>query len=90
MTISNQRHSGLCSTTSSTEPHRRPLTPLQPNTSCLVRVVLPQRGQHRSAGAVDLVAAATVELQGLTLLHRDRDFECIAAVTGQVLQWYGP
>lgn len=26
------------------------------------------------------------ELQGLTLLHRDRDFECIAAVTGQALQ----
>ncbi|GAA2058447.1 hypothetical protein GCM10009757_38330 [Streptomyces cheonanensis] len=30
------------------------------------------------------------ELQGLTLLHRDHDFECIASVTGQALQWYGP
>ncbi|MEU6140142.1 hypothetical protein ABZ848_07260 [Streptomyces sp. NPDC047081] len=38
----------------------------------------------------DLVVAATAELQGLTPLHRDRDFECIAAVTGQALQWYGP
>jgi predicted nucleic acid-binding protein len=38
---------------------------------------------------VDLVAAATAGLQGLTLLHRDHDFECIAAVTGQPLQWYG-
>ncbi|MDQ0933635.1 hypothetical protein QFZ49_003575 [Streptomyces turgidiscabies] len=30
--------------------------------------------------------------QGLTLLHRgrDRDFECVTAVTGQALQWYGP
>jgi hypothetical protein len=37
----------------------------------------------RSAGSVDLVVAATAELQGLTLLYRDRDFECIAAVTGQ-------
>ena len=36
------------------------------------------------------MVAATAELQGLTLLHRDRDFECIAAVTGQALQWYGP
>ena len=27
---------------------------------------------------------------GPTLLHRDRDFECIAAVTGQAHQWYGP
>jgi predicted nucleic acid-binding protein len=55
-----------------------------------VQEILTQRGRHRSAGAVDLVVAATAELQGLTLLHRDRDFECIAAVTGQALQWYGP
>ncbi|MDX3228439.1 hypothetical protein PV419_22850 [Streptomyces sp. ME19-01-6] len=49
-----------------------------------------KRGEHRSAGAVDLVVAATAELQGLTLLHRDRDFACIATVTGQARQWYGP
>ncbi|MEU5956108.1 PIN domain nuclease [Streptomyces sp. NPDC047525] len=55
-----------------------------------VQEALTQRGQHRSAGAIDLVVAATAELQGLTLLHRDRDFDCIAAVTGQALQWYGP
>lgn len=55
-----------------------------------VQDALTERGQHRSAGAVDLVVAATAELQGLTLLHRDRDFDCIAAVTGRALQWYGP
>ncbi|WP_328912725.1 MULTISPECIES: PIN domain nuclease [unclassified Streptomyces] len=55
-----------------------------------VQELLTRKGQHRSAGAVDLVVAATAELQGLTLLHRDRDFACIAAVTGQPLQWYGP
>lgn len=55
-----------------------------------VQEALTKRGQHRSAGAVDLVVAATAELQGLTLLHCDRDFECIAMVTGQALQWYGP
>ncbi|MCX4584287.1 PIN domain nuclease [Streptomyces sp. NBC_01481] len=55
-----------------------------------VQELLTRRGQRRSAGAVDLVVAATAELQGLTLLHRDRDFECIATVTGQALQWYGP
>jgi predicted nucleic acid-binding protein len=55
-----------------------------------VQELLTRKGQHRSAGPVDLVVAATAELQGLTLLHRDRDFECIAAVTGQPLQWYGP
>ncbi|MFF8649774.1 PIN domain nuclease [Streptomyces griseoluteus] len=55
-----------------------------------VQDALTAQGRHRSAGAVDLVVAATAELQGLTLLHRDRDFDCIAAVTGQALQWYGP
>lgn len=55
-----------------------------------VQDLLIRRGQHRGAGAVDLVVAATAELQGLTLLHRDRDVERIAAVTGQALQWYGP
>lgn len=55
-----------------------------------VQEELTRRGQHRSAGPVDLVIAATAEVQGLILLHRDRDFECIAAVTGQPLQWYGP
>src|ERR1700747_2662445 len=46
--------------------------------------------QHRSAGPVDLVVAATAELFGLTLLHHDRDFATIAGVTGQSLRWYGP
>lgn len=55
-----------------------------------VQSELTAKGQHRSAGPVDLVVAAVAELQGLTLLHRDHDFEHIAAVTGQALQWYGP
>jgi predicted nucleic acid-binding protein len=46
-------------------------------------------GQHRAAGPVDLVVAATAELFGLTLLHHDRDFATIARVTGQYLRWYG-
>jgi predicted nucleic acid-binding protein len=50
---------------------------------------LTAKGQHRSAGPVDLVIAATAELHGLTLLHHDRDFSVIAAVTGQPIRWYG-
>ncbi len=51
---------------------------------------LTTKGQHRSAGPVDLVVAATAELHSLTLLHHDRDFGVIARVTGQPLRWYGP
>jgi predicted nucleic acid-binding protein len=50
---------------------------------------LTSRGEHRNAGPVDLVVAATAELHGLTLLHHDRDFDTIARITGQSLRWYG-
>jgi hypothetical protein len=50
---------------------------------------LTDHGQHRGAGPVDLVVAATAELHGLTLLHHDHDFGVIARVTGQPLRWYG-
>jgi len=48
---------------------------------------LTDKSLHRSAGAMDLLVAATAELQGLTLLHYDNDFETIASVTGQSTQW---
>ncbi|MFH9858452.1 PIN domain nuclease [Streptomyces sp. NPDC017202] len=48
---------------------------------------LAEKGRHRSAGAVDLLVAATAELQGLTVLHHDNDFETIASVTGRSTQW---
>ena len=48
-----------------------------------VQQLLTERGEHRSAGAVDLLVAATAEASGLTLLAADRDFETIAGVTGQ-------
>ena len=47
------------------------------------------KSQHRTAGPVDLLVAATAELHGLTLLHHDRDFDVVAQVTGQPLRWYG-
>lgn len=48
-----------------------------------VQQALTERGQHRSAGAVDLLIAATAEFERLTLLTEDRDFIHISAVTGQ-------
>ncbi|GAB3853444.1 PIN domain nuclease [Micromonospora andamanensis] len=51
---------------------------------------LTDRGTHRSAGAVDLLIAATAEYHGLSLLHYDRDYDQIANVTGQPMRWLAP
>lgn len=50
-----------------------------------VQDALVANGTQRSAGPVDLVVAATADEQGLTLLHDDKDFECVARVTEQPL-----
>jgi predicted nucleic acid-binding protein len=43
---------------------------------------LTDSGQHRSAGAVDLMIAVTAEREGLIVLHDDRDYETISRQTG--------
>ncbi|HEV2780227.1 MAG TPA: PIN domain nuclease [Actinophytocola sp.] len=48
-----------------------------------VQQLLTESGKHRSAGAVDLLIAATAEHERLTVLCDDRDFASVAAVTGQ-------
>ena len=58
------------------------------NDSCFHRAeeiqqLLTGRGQHRSAGPVDLLIAATAERERLTVLCDDRDFIRVASVTGQ-------
>lgn len=55
-----------------------------------VQTELLQRGEHRGAGPMDLLIAATAELNDLTLLHLDNDFECIARITGQPMERFGP
>lgn len=52
-----------------------------------VQQLLTDNGEHRSAGPVDLLLAATAELSGLTLLHHDGDFEAVAGHTGQSTAW---
>ncbi|WP_405931226.1 PIN domain nuclease [Streptomyces sp. NBC_00827] len=49
----------------------------------VIQEQLTTKGEHRSAGAIDLLVAAVAEEAGLTLLHYDRDFETIARTTGQ-------
>ena len=51
-----------------------------------VQQALTERGQHRSAGAVGLLIAATAEAHHLTVLCDDHDFQTVAGVTGQPVQ----
>lgn len=55
-----------------------------------VQRFLAQRAHHRAAGLPDLVLAAVAERHRVTVLHYDQDFEHIAAVTGQPVEWVVP
>lgn len=50
---------------------------------------LARLGQHRLP-IPDLVVAATAEAAGLVVLHYDGDFDRIAEVTGQPVEWVVP
>ena len=45
---------------------------------------------HRAVKLPDLLIASTAEAQGLTVLHHDADFDRIAAVTEQPVEWVVP
>ena len=62
------------------------LTPTIEDRAVEVLTLLADRGQHRAPSIPDLLIAATAELAGLTVLHVDKDFEIIAAITGQPLE----
>jgi predicted nucleic acid-binding protein len=46
--------------------------------------------RHRHFRLPDLIIAATAELHGATVLHYDADYDRIAAVTGQAVEWVAP
>jgi predicted nucleic acid-binding protein len=48
-----------------------------------VQQLMTEAGTYRSAGAIDLLIAATAERAGLTVLCDDRDFVAVGRVTGQ-------
>jgi hypothetical protein len=62
------------------------LTPAVEDRAVEILALLADRGQHRAPSIPDLIVAATAELAGLTVLHLDKDFEVIAAVTGQAME----
>ena len=59
------------------------LTPAIEDRAFQVQMLLADRGQHRAPSIPDLLIAATAEKAGLTVLAVDKDFDLIAAVTGQ-------
>ncbi len=52
-----------------------------------VHRMLAATSQHRHFRLPDLVIAATAELDGATVLHYDADYDRIASVTGQPVEW---
>jgi predicted nucleic acid-binding protein len=61
-------------------------TPAIEDRAVEVMALLADRGQHRAPSIPDLIIAATAELAGLSILHLDKEFEIIAALTGQPLE----
>jgi predicted nucleic acid-binding protein len=55
-----------------------------------VQAMMATRSQHRAAGVMDLLTAAAAEHYGASVLHYDADFDHIAAVTGQLVDWVVP
>ncbi|MQM27810.1 PIN domain nuclease [Glycomyces albidus] len=55
-----------------------------------VQSKLVQQSLHRAVKLPDLLIAATAERHGVTVLHYDRDYDRIAEVTGQPVEWVVP
>jgi predicted nucleic acid-binding protein len=70
-----------------------PRVPLEETTverALEVQAKLAQRSQHRAVPLPDLLIAACAERAGLTILHYDADYERIAKLTKQTVQWIVP
>jgi predicted nucleic acid-binding protein len=48
------------------------------------------KSQLRTVGMPDLLIAAVAERERVAILHYDSDFDTIAAITGQRMQWVAP
>jgi predicted nucleic acid-binding protein len=52
-----------------------------------VQDALAATSQHRGAKLADLFVAAAAEAAALVVLHYDHDFDLIATITGQPVEW---
>lgn len=55
-----------------------------------VQLAMAANGDHRRVPPPDLLIAGTAELAKVPLVHYDRDYERIAAVTAQAHAWFVP
>lgn len=51
---------------------------------------LAKTGRHRAASLPDLLIAAAAERSDRIVLHYDADYDVIASVTGQPVEWVAP
>lgn len=69
---------------------RIPVTEAVVDRALAVQAQLASTSEHRSVPLPDLLIAACAEMAGLAVLHYDADYERIAGVTGQPVQWVVP
>jgi predicted nucleic acid-binding protein len=69
---------------------RVPVTEVVLDRALEVQGSLAKRSQHRAVPLPDLIVAACAEGAGLTVLHYDADYDRIAEITGQSVQWVLP
>jgi hypothetical protein len=67
-----------------------PLTPEISVRAVEVQSILARLSQHRTAQVSDLLTAACAEINDLTVLHYDQDYDAIAKVTEQPVMWVVP
>lgn len=65
-------------------------TPRSERRALEVQRLLMARGHHRAVKLPELLVAAIAEVEGLSVIHHDADFDRIAEVTGQPVQWVVP
>lgn len=63
-----------------------PNTPEVANSARVIQAALARASQHRAAGSFDVLIAAFGLTYGATILHRDGDYDTIAAITGQAVE----
>ncbi|MGH9091792.1 MAG: PIN domain nuclease [Acidimicrobiales bacterium] len=62
------------------------LTPAIEDRALAVLSLLADRGHHRAPSIPGLLVSSAAELAGLTVLHVDKDFDVVGAVTGQPME----